>query len=389
MKILSKISALLAAGAIMANTVWVVGEQPIAETQPELDIAAPSAMLIHTSGKVIYARNEHDRRAPASVTKIMTLLLTLEAIGDGRISWDDTVTASSHAESMRGSRVWLKAGEQMSVRDMVKCVAVASANDCSVALAEHIGGSEEAFVSMMNERAARLGMNDTSFVNACGLDAPGHYTSAYDVALMSLELMKHEEIFDYTTIWMDSIRNGAFELVNTNKMIRAYDGMMGLKTGYTSQAGYCLSAAARRENTTFLAVVLGGETSKTRNRDIAALLNYGFANYKEILPSPDDPLDPIPVKLGKKSFVMPEICGMTPVLVKKNEVGQLTKEVILEPAVSAPVEKGRELGWFSVYSGEEMIANVPVTASEGVEKQGFMGIWRSMLASAFMREKGA
>ena len=227
-----------------------------------VEVSAPSAVLMEKeTGTVLFAKNEHEKLEPASVTKIMTLLLTMEAIDAGQLHYDDVVTASAHACSMGGSQIWLKEGERLTVDEMLKAVCVVSANDCAVALAEHLAGSEEAFVERMNRRAAELGMNDTTFKNACGLPAEGHVTSAYDIALMSRELMLyHPDIRTYTTVWMDTLRDGASSLVNTNKLVRFYDGTTGLKTGSTSAAGYCISATAERDGMELIAVILKGKT---------------------------------------------------------------------------------------------------------------------------------
>ena len=246
-----------------------------------VEVSAPSAVLMEKeTGTVLFAKNEHEKLEPASVTKIMTLLLTMEAIDGGTLRYEDTVTASPHACSMGGSQIWLKEGERLTVDEMLKAVCVVSANDCAVALAEHLAGSEEAFVERMNRRAAELGMNDTTFKNACGLPVEGHVTSAYDIALMSRELMLHHpDIRTYTTVWMDTLRDGASSLVNTNKLVRFYDGTTGLKTGSTSAAGYCISATAEREGMELIAVILKGKTSPERFADAQTLLNYGFATY--------------------------------------------------------------------------------------------------------------
>ena len=251
------------------------------------EIHAKGAILTTEDGQVLFEQNADASYPPASVTKIMTMLLTMEAVDSGKASLEDTVTASAHAAEMGGSQIYLKEGEQMSLDDMLKSIAVASANDAAVAVAEHLGGSEEAFVSMMNDRAAALGCTGTTFVNPNGLDTDGEETktTARDLALISQELLKHEKILDYTSIWMDTVRNGEFGLANTNKMLKLYDGMIGLKTGYTSTAGYCISAVAERDGMRLIAVVLGEPDKDSRNGDIAAMLNYGFANYAVVAPA--------------------------------------------------------------------------------------------------------
>lgn len=374
--------------AFIIALLWVLTAIPAvsaAEQDEQLDISAPSAILMHPSGKVLYEKDSAQRMAPASVTKIMTLLLTMEAIDSGHIAYDDIVTASAHAASMTGSGIWLEEGEQFTVDEMIKCVAVASANDCSVALAEYIAGSEPAFVAMMNERALELGMYNTNFVNCCGLEAEGHYTTAADVAIMSCELIKHEKIFDYTTIWMDTIRDGEFGLTNTNKLIKTYDGMKGLKTGYTSQAKYCLSAVAEREGMELIAVVLGGKTSESRNKDISAMLNYGFAVYSQVEISPDKPLMPVTVELGEKNSVAVKLLYEDPTVIEKKDIPLLEKNLEIAESVKAPVKKGDEIGTFSVNVDGKLFLKVPVVAAEDVEKLSVLGIWKCMAELVFMR----
>ena len=268
---------------------------------PALDVAAPSAILMEkTTGEVLYEKNADERRPPASVTKVMTMLLIAEAVDGGEITLSDEVTASAEAASMGGSQVWLEEGERMTVSDMLKCIAVVSANDCAVAMAEYISGSEAAFVERMNARAAELGMENTHFTNCTGLfDDEEHYTSARDIAVMSRELMLHGWIRDYTTIWMDSIRDGEFGLSNTNKLVRHYEGCTGLKTGFTSEAMYCLSATAEREGMELIAVIMHAESIESRNRDASTLLNYGFAGYELCALRPDGALPPVRVSLGE------------------------------------------------------------------------------------------
>ena len=374
--------------AFIIALLWVLTAIPAvsaAEQDEQLDISAPSAILMHPSGKVLYEKDSAQRMAPASVTKIMTLLLTMEAIDSGHIAYDDIVTASAHAASMTGSGIWLEEGEQFTVDEMIKCVVVASANDCSVALAEYIAGSEPAFVAMMNERALELGMYNTNFVNCCGLEAEGHYTTAADVAIMSCELIKHEKIFDYTTIWMDTIRDGEFGLTNTNKLIKTYDGMKGLKTGYTSQAKYCLSAVAEREGMELIAVVLGGETSESRNKDISAMLSYGFAVYSQVEISPDKPLMPVTVELGEKNSVAVKLLYEDPTVIEKKDIPLLEKNLEIAESVKAPVKKGDEIGTFSVNVDGKLFLKVPVVAAEDVEKLSVLGIWKCMAELVFMR----
>ena len=268
-------------------------------------VEAGSAVLMEKeTGTVLYEENAHDKLEPASVTKVMTLLLVMEAVDDGRLALDDMVTVSAHAAGMGGSQIYMKEGEQLTVRDMLKAVAVVSGNDCAVALAEHLAGSEEGFVALMNQRAAELGMEDTCFVNCTGLPAAGHLTCAYDIALMSRELiLNHPEIREFTTIWMDSLRDGQFQLSNTNKLIRFYEGATGLKTGSTDAAGYCLSATAERDGMELIAVVLKSPTSDQRFESAKSLLNFGFANYTLTDVYPGQALPPVDVLLGEQDQV--------------------------------------------------------------------------------------
>jgi len=345
----------------------------------EVPLDAPSAILMHPSGQVLLEKNADERRAPASVTKVMTLLLVMEAIDAGALDWDEIVTGSAHAASMGGSQIWLREGETFTVRDMVKCVAVASANDCSVALAEHLAGSEEAFVERMNRRARELGMENTTFVNACGLEAPGHYTTARDVAFMSCALLRHPDILDFTTIWTDTIRDGAFGLTNTNKLLRTFPGMIGLKTGYTKNAGYCLSGAAERDGMTLVAVVLGGRTSGERNEDVAALLNYGFANYCQASLTPDQPLLPIPVDMGRQETVGVVLGQIEPLLLRRGSLERLEKRVELPDRLDAPVAEGEQVGTFTVLLDGETLQTIPVVAAQPVERLTIMDLWGALL----------
>jgi D-alanyl-D-alanine carboxypeptidase (penicillin-binding protein 5/6) len=332
---------------------------------------------MHSSGKVLFEKNAHEKRPIASVTKIMTMLLVFEAIEKGALSMADRVTGSAHASSMGGSQIWLEEGESLTVEEMLKAVAIASANDCAVALGEHLAGSEEAFVAQMNTRAKELGMNDTTFKNACGLDTDGHLSSAYDVAIMSRELIKFSKVSDYATTWETTLRDGKSVLNNTNKMIRSYEGMTGLKTGFTSRAGYCLAATAKRENTEFIAVCLGGETSEKRNADIAALLNWGFANYQTVIPTSDAPLMPVKVTLGKKESVRIKLGETEGVLTLKG--AEITKKIELLKGVKAPVRQGQEMGKMTVCQNGEIICQIPVIAEENVEKMTLWDVFANLL----------
>ena len=348
-----------------------------AET-PALTIAAPSAILMEKeTGEVLYEKNADEPGFPASVTKIMTMLLIFEAMEKGALSPDDTVVASARAASFGGSCVYLEAGERMSVHDMLKCIAVVSANDCAVAMAEHLSGSEEAFVKKMNERARELGLTHTHFSNCTGLFDDGeHYTTARDVAVMSRELIRHEAVKAYTTIWMDSIRGGSFELANTNKLVYWYPGCTGLKTGYTSTARYCLSATAERGGVEYIAVVMHGESADSRNRDAETLLSYGFANYRLIPLTDGKALPSLPVELGKKRVVPLTLDGPAWRLAPKG--GEPSYTLSLSPSAAAPVRKGQRLGSLSVTVGGERIAEVPVCAAEDVGRIGFGGLFAKL-----------
>ena len=350
-----------------------------------VEVAAPSALLMEKeTGTVLFAKDEHAKLEPASVTKVMTILLTMEAIDSGALSYDTMITASAHACSMGGSQIWLKENEQMSVSDLLKAVCVVSANDCAVALGEAISGSEDAFVERMNQRAKELGMNDTTFKNATGLPADGHVSSAYDIALMSRELMlRHPTITKFTTIWMDTVRDGAFGLSNTNKLVRFYPGATGLKTGFTSNAGYCLSATAQRDGLGLIAVVMGAKTSQERFAGCKNMLDYGFANYALIKPrlSADNP---IPVKLGTKDFVNAIPAEDIKLLLDKSQKEQVTTEITLDEAATAPVSKGQKLGTLTVRAGEQVLAQVPMIASEAIPALSWWQLFLQVLQQLSM-----
>ena len=354
-----------------------------------LDVAGKSAVLMDVAtGTILYESNSHERLAPASVTKVMTMLLIMEAVDSGKIALTDTVTASETAAAKGGSQIYLKAGETMPVSDMLKSIAVSSANDCACAMAEHIAGSESAFVAMMNRRAQELGMNDTTFVNCTGLDdgadAVNHRTSAYDIALMSRQLLKyHPLIKNYTTIWMDTVRGGAFGLSNTNKLIRFYSGATGLKTGFTSGAGYCLSASAMRDGME-LAVVMGAETSQSRNAACKSLLDYGFANFAVVSPDLSDCENQIPVRLGKDAGVSAVPEADMALLIDEAQKSGVTSEVTLEPTVTAPVSRGQRLGTLTVKSGDQVLKEVPLVAAQAVERLSYGEIYRMVLMRAAM-----
>ena len=350
----------------------------------DLAIGAPSAALMEKeTGRLIYEKNSHERLFPASVTKVMTMLLIVEDIESGKAQLTDTVTASERAASFGGSCVYLEAGEQMSVSDMLKCIAGVSANDCAVAMAEHLSGSESLFVDRMNRRAEELGMKDSHFTNCSGLfDDGDHYTSAYDVALMSRELIKHDMIKDFTTIWMDSIRGGEFELSNTNKLVHSYPGCTGLKTGYTSSAMYCLAATAERDGVEYIAVVMHAESSESRNRDARTLLDVGFANYSLCSLRMEQPLPELKVELGRADSVSLKYGGEAYALVEGK--GQTPEyDLRLKKTVQAPVRAGEALGELTVRIRGQVVETVPILAAEDVERVGFFGLFGRLGGSLF------
>ncbi len=352
-----------------------------------LELNAKSALLMDVAtGTVLFEKECHERLAPASVTKVMTMLLIMEAVDSGRIAMTDTVTASQAAAEKGGSQIFLKEGESMPVSDMLKSIAVSSANDCACAMAEHLAGSEGAFVEMMNRRAAELGMADTHFVNCTGLDdgpnAAEHRTSAYDIAIMSRELLKdHPDIKKFTTIWMDTVRNGTFGLSNTNKLIRFYQGATGLKTGYTTGAGYCLSASARREGMELIAVVMGCENSQKRSADCKAMLDYGFANYSVVRPALKEGRT-IPVDLGKQSAVPVELEQTRELLVDRAKRTSLSARVEMAQILRAPVQKGQRVGTLTVYSDDKMLIQLPLIASQAVERLSFRDVCKMIFQRA-------
>ena len=352
-----------------------------------LEVSAPSALLMEKeTGTVLFAKDEHAKLEPASVTKVMTLLLTMEAIDSGALHYDDIITASAHACSMGGSQIWLKENEQMTVSDMLKAVCVVSANDCAVALAEAVSGSEEAFVEKMNQRAAELGMADTHFCNATGLPAEGHVTSAYDIALMSRELIRnHPDIRQYTTIWMDTLRDGASSLVNTNRLIRYYEGATGLKTGSTDSALYCLSGTAERDGMELIAVIMKDATSAQRFADAQALLNYGFASYALENVVPESVLPPVPVSLGTQATVQPVLGEDTHLLLEKALAVDLHQSVSLPESLEAPVAAGSRIGTLTVTAGDgQVVAELPLLAGEDVPRVTFGQMLLRVLRTAFL-----
>lgn len=353
-----------------------IGEKDSVNVSLSLD--CKSCMLMEAStGTVLYESNADEALRPASVTKIMTILLVMEAVKSGAITMDDTVSVSENAASMGGSQVYLEPGEAMSVRELLKCVVIASANDASVALAEYVAGSEDAFVVRMNERAAELSMENTNFVNTNGLDdaadSASHLTSARDIALMSRELIvNHPEIFEFTTVWMDTIRNGEFGLTNTNRLIRFYRGATGLKTGSTSKAGFCISATAERDNMSLVAVIMGAPTRDVRNEAAKSLLDYGYANYC-VYSDPAAECESVPVKGAVCASVKSERGDFAAVL-KKGKDKNVTSTVTLFENVSAPVSVGDVVGSVTYFADGEIIGEIPVTAAENAEKIGYFDV---------------
>ena len=372
------IGALLAALCLLALL-------PTTADAVELPLTSRAALLMEkTTGQILFAQNEHEALEPASVTKIMTLLLTMDAIDSGALSYDDVVTVSANAAGMGGSQVFLAEGEKITVEELLKSVCVSSGNDAAVALAEKVSGVTELFVEQMNNRAKGLGMDDTHFVNCTGLTAKGHVTSAYDIALMSRELLtRHPDIRRFTTIWTDTIRDGTFGLANTNKLIRFYDGATGLKTGYTASAGYCISATAEREGMELIAVIMKGETADKRNTDAKALLNYGFSTYALVSAAPEEPLPALPVSMGQAeqvSLTLPEE-GVT-ALVEKGKVSALERRVDLPSSLTAPVAAGQTVGTLTLLDGETEVLTVPILAAEDVPRRSWSGLFAQLLRMA-------
>ena len=338
-------------------------------------ITAPTAVLIdENSGTVIFDKNSHDKRACASITKVMTLTLVFEALDSGKIKIDDKVTTSARAESMGGSDIWLEEGEKMSVDDMIKATVVASANDAAVALAEYVSGSEEEFVKQMNKKADKLNMKETTFKNCNGLDEEGHITSAYDVALMSRELLTHKEIFNYSTIWMDYLRGGETQIVNTNKLLNTYDGITGLKTGTTNDAGSCISATAKRDGLSLIAVVLGSKTGKERFNDAKTLLDYGFSNYTTIKTTLKEALKPIKVKNAMSKEVLVGADLGNNMLVDKSKKNLVKSKVKYNKNITAPIKKGEKVGEVIYYVEEKKIARCDIKVLHDVKEIEFLSV---------------
>ena len=367
---------LLTAALLVPN----VHAAPEGEASGVLDLTAASAVLVEKeTGRLLYEKDARRPLEPASVTKIMTLLLIMEAIDSGRISPEDTVTVSAYAAGMGGSQVYLKEGEQMPVSELVKCITVVSGNDAAVAMAEYLSGSEAAFAAEMNLRARQLGMEDTNFVNCTGLPVQGHLTTAYDISLMSRELiLNHPSIRQYTTIWMDSIRGGEFGLTNTNRLVRFYQGTTGLKTGSTDSALYCMSATAERDGMELIAVVMKSPTSADRFEDAKVLLDYGFANYCLADVYPEAPLAPVDVLLGECGQIQPQLARSCRVLVRRGEEGLIETRLTLAQNLEAPVEEGQTVGQLEVLVGGELRDSIPIVSAQGVERLTLPGIFLRM-----------
>ena len=363
--------------AIIFTSAYAAGETAV------LEVSAPAAILMEAStGKILFEKNAHEMLPPASVTKIMTILLTMEALDAGKIKYDDMVIGSARAKSMGGSTIFLDEGEALSVRDMLKGMAVASGNDACVAMAEHLAGSVEEFVVLMNKRAKELGMNETNFVNCNGLDADGHKISAYDIALMSRELLKHDDVFQFTTIWMDSLRDGKFTLSNTNKLIRFYKGATGLKTGSTSIAKNCISATAKRDGMHLIAVVMGAETSKKRFADASNMLNYGFGAYgvKKVVEK-GAPLANVSVKKGIKSKTELVAENDFTYLYKRNEKADVLPKINAEKEFEAPIAKNTKGGSVEIVSNGQKISEVNLVFKEDIGRKKLFTVYLSLVES--------
>lgn len=377
-----KLSACLLSAAIVIAGLPTMSASALSAEE----VQAPSAVLMEAqTGKVLFEKNSHEKRACASITKVMTLVLVMEALDSGKIGLNDMVSVSKHASSMGGSQIWLKEGETMSVDDLLKATVIASANDCAVVLGEYVAGSEEEFVAQMNQKAKMLGMNDTTFKNCYGLDEDGHLTSANDVAIMSRELIKHKKIFDYTKTWMDSLRSGKTQLVNTNKLLKTYKGITGLKTGTTGKAGSCMAATAERDGVQLISVVLGCADTKTRFSSAASLLDYGFANYSVTQPSiPPEATAPVPVRNGMQQQVETTVDSGTSILVPKGKGGNVKYSVTMNPDVVAPVKKGQALGKVSCSLDGSLLQEFTIRAKISVEPITFTAALRLLLKGLLM-----
>jgi D-alanyl-D-alanine carboxypeptidase (penicillin-binding protein 5/6) len=376
-----RLLSLLLCAAILLGSGLVPAKATPDSAQPETSAKAVVLMERET-GTLLYGDHADEELELASVTKVMTMLLTVEAIDSGKLRLDDLITTSAYAASMGGSQVFLEEGEQMTVDDLLKAVAVASGNDAAVALAEAVGGSETAFVDAMNDRAQELGMTHTHFVNCNGLPAEGHYSSAYDIALMSRALLSHDLIRDYTSIWMDTLRDGAFGLANTNKLLRTYAGTTGLKTGSTDAAGFCISASAERDGMELIAVVLGSKTSKERFATAQNLLNFGFAGWRMVDLTPEESIPAVPVTLGKEDTVSGTFAGSLRLLVEKGQEDSLTTTYAMAEGVEAPVAVGTRLGSLQIYQDGTLVQEVEIQADRAVARKTLRDVleelWRTM-----------
>lgn len=343
------------------------------------EITAPSAVLIEkTTGKVLYEKNSNEKMKPASVTKIMTILLIMEAIERGEFGYDDIVTVSAYATSMGGSQVYLKEGEQMTVHEMLKCIVIASANDACVAMAEFVSGTVDSFVASMNKRAEELNMTDTHFVNCTGLDADGHLTTAHDISIMSKELLKHDKIKEYTTIWMDSIRGGEFGLTNTNKLIRFYKYATGLKTGYTKESMYCISATAEQNGMELIAVIMAAPSSDERSADAKKLFNFGFSEYSLYKPE-DIQIPEVKVLKGKEDKIIPVAPELSGTIINKGTENDIKVKIDICEDVLAPVEKNQKLGTIYLMKNNETIASTDITSPVSIRKSGVFEIFLDLI----------
>lgn len=385
----TRILALLLCGALLASafTLPAMAETITPATQADFDLPCQAAILVDLgTGAVLYEKNADEQRAIASITKVMTLLLTFQALEAGRVQLTDVVPVSEHAYGMGGSQIWLEPGEQLTLEEMLKAICISSANDAAVAVAEYIGGSEDAFVQQMNAEAARLGMTGTHFENACGLDETGHLSTARDVAVMSREmLLHHTEIADYCTIWTDTLRGGETQLVNTNKLLRSYQGITGLKTGTTGGAGVCISASAERDGLGLVAVILGAPSSKDRFDAARTLLDYGFANYQSLTAElPADAPKTLPVARGAEENVELSYTAPGSFLAAKGDDAQLEVQLALPESVEAPVAAGQQLGTVTVLRGGQTLAEYPVAAANDVAALSFGLCFRRLVEALLL-----
>ena len=385
----TRILALLLCGALLASafTLPAMAETITPATQADFDLPCQAAILVDLgTGAVLYEKNADEQRAIASITKVMTLLLTFQALEAGRVQLTDVVPVSEHAYGMGGSQIWLEPGEQLTLEEMLKAICISSANDAAVAVAEYIGGSEDAFVQQMNAEAARLGMTGTHFENACGLDETGHLSTARDVAVMSREmLLHHTEIADYCTIWTDTLRGGETQLVNTNKLLRSYQGITGLKTGTTGGAGVCISASAERDGLGLVAVILGAPSSKDRFDAARTLLDYGFANYQSLTAElPADAPKTLPVARGAEETVELSYAAPGSFLAAKGDDAQLEVQLALPESVEAPVDAGQQLGTVTVLRGGQTLAEYPVAAANDVAALSFGLCFRRLVEALLL-----